>query len=161
MQALIFTRQGPNGFLHRFFHRILLLVTLFCLVFLFYHFLHFFGGHFLHQVLNKRMCGIDNDIILVRHLSVEGHTLLMSRHLFHAAHKLVLREEDRQRILRYGLKLHVIVEFVLLGQHGIECLAQSLFLLLCIGVFGSILFADDVLDDIAIRAYEAQSAFLF
>ena len=103
------------------------------------------------------MRGIHHEVILIRHLAVEGHALLVSGHLFHSAHELVLGQEDRQRILGSRLADHVVFEFVRIRrQQTLKGFTQPFALFVGEFVFLVILLADQVLDRVAVDADEAQ-----
>ena len=55
-------------------------------------------GEFVREGAHQGMGRIDDKGELVGHGAVESHTLLVLRHLLHAAHPLVLGKEDRQTV---------------------------------------------------------------
>ena len=105
------------------------------------------------------MGDVHNEVVRVGHLTIERHALLVSRHLFHSAHPLVLREEDWQSIGTNVLEADHIVRLFRFGQQAFEGVAESI---LFFGgeVDGSLVFLDNqVLNDIGIDAYETERAF--
>ena len=60
------------------------------------------------QRLNQTVVGIDNDVQLVAHLSVETHLRIDFGHFLHTPHIFGTRHEYRFRFLAHGLQLHMI-----------------------------------------------------
>ena len=64
------------------------------------------------------MVAIENQVERVRHLSVEAHSALVAAHLLHAAHPLVLGDDDGTCVGSQCINLHHelgLVEFRHLG----------------------------------------------
>ena len=106
------------------------------------------------------MRSVEDEVVGVRHLAIEGHSLLMGRHLFHTTHELVLGEEDRQRVGSGCFASDIVFELVVLRNKRLESFAEAIFLLVGIGILGSIFFADDVLYSVGVDANEAEFVIL-
>ena len=153
MEFLIFIRQFIDGLDDGFLGWSLA----FFLGFFLHLLLHFFGCHLGDELLDERVRGVDDEVVLVRHLAVEGHPLLMRRHLFHSAHELVLGQEDRQGVGCRRFAGDEVTQLVLgRRQHTFKRLAESLFLLVGVVVFRRLFFLDQILNRVAIHTYETQ-----
>ena len=81
----------------------------------------------------------------------------MLRHLLHTTHKLILRQENRQRVRSRSLASHRITQLILrTRQQSLEGFSESLFLLVGIVIFLGFLLLNKVLNRIAVYAYKAQ-----
>ena len=103
------------------------------------------------------MIRVEHQVVAVGYIAVEGHALLMRRHLFHPSHELVLRQEDRQCVRGCGFTADRVAQLVGCRQQCLKRLAQTLFLLVRVVVLGSIFFANQVLNRVAVNAHETQS----